>query len=143
MCMRDSNGRPRRPKPSTRSMIDGMDYDRCIRSSPLLATSEKRVVARMKWGNASEKGRSRRFLRHYARADKSRFCNFMHLRHPTKSLVSSLNASQRLSRRKAAASGQETVGEEMGWTPSAARANGGGGGSWRDGGDVGWKPTRQ
>ncbi|KAK1922186.1 splicing factor [Papiliotrema laurentii] len=71
------------------------------------------------------------------------FCNFMHLRHPTKSLVSSLNASQRLSRRKAAASGQDTVGEEMGWTPSAARANGGGGGSWRDGGDVGWKPTRQ
>ncbi|RSH91401.1 hypothetical protein EHS25_009700 [Saitozyma podzolica] len=62
------------------------------------------------------------------------FCNFMHLCHPTKSLVSSLHASQRVSRRKAGddpAAGQG----DMGWTPSAARSGGGGGG----GGDA-WTP---
>jgi splicing factor U2AF subunit len=88
----------------------------------------------MRWENANGKGEFQ-----HDWADHS-FCNFMHLRHPTPSLVSSLNASQRLSRRKAAANGEVKVGEEMGWTPSAAKANGGGWQSNRSGGgDGAWR----
>lgn len=86
------------------------------------------------------------YLPHERGSANGRFCNFMHLRHPTKSLVSSLHASQRLSRRKAAANGETAAGEDMGWTPSAAKENGFGGGSWRgggggDGGDS-WRSRR-
>lgn len=48
----------------------------------------------------------------------------MHLCHPTKSLVSSLHASQRVSRRSGTlngAAGQDS--SELGWTPGAARAD--------------------
>jgi splicing factor U2AF subunit len=54
----------------------------------------------------------------------------MHLCHPNKSLVSSLQASQRLSRRKAGADADAAVQGDMGWTPSAARAGGDGPGGW-------------
>lgn len=54
----------------------------------------------------------------------------MHLCHPTKSLVTSLQSSQRMSRRKAAEAGQDDkdAGGHMGWTPGAAKARQGGGG---------------
>lgn len=68
-----------------------------------------------------------------------RYCNFMHLFHPTKTLVTSLQASQRMSRRKQAAKGELNAGGgDLGWTPSAARAGGGGSG----GGDDVWRPSR-
>lgn len=48
----------------------------------------------------------------------------MHLCHPTKSLVSGLLASQRVSRRKQAANGAipGLEASELGWTPAAALA---------------------
>ncbi|EIW71908.1 splicing factor U2AF 35 kDa subunit [Tremella mesenterica] len=55
------------------------------------------------------------------------FCNFMHLCHPSKSLVSSLQASQRLSRRRNANNGG-TDDQDLGWTPSVAAV-----GEWRPG----------
>ncbi|WVQ66647.1 hypothetical protein V865_002052 [Kwoniella europaea PYCC6329] len=64
------------------------------------------------------------------------FCNFMHLCHPSKSLVKSLEASQRLSRKKKSENGgavEENGG--MGWVPG-----GGGGGEPRDDGPGGWQP---
>lgn len=67
------------------------------------------------------------------------FCNFMHLCHPTKSLVSSVHASQRVSRRSKLGNGGGDGPEaaELGWTPGAARSRGPGG---RD--DGGWGPDR-
>lgn len=64
---------------------------------------------------------------------KSRFCNFMHLCHPTRSLVSALQASQRVSRRRAH-KGAEVDSGDMGWTPAVAA-----GGE----GDLGWMPERR
>lgn len=84
--------------------------------------------------------------------NRAGFCNFMHLFHPSKSLVASLQASQRLSRRKAAASGKGAdANQDMGWTPSSAtvgRDDGPGGwqppSSDRDrNGDLGWVPGRR
>jgi splicing factor U2AF subunit len=67
----------------------------------------------------------------------------MHLCHPTKSLVSSLNASQRMSRRQVAEGAEgATGGGDLGWTPGAAKVlqtverNGGGG-------ELGWVPGRR
>ncbi|KAK6909065.1 hypothetical protein I203_103076 [Kwoniella mangroviensis CBS 8507] len=65
------------------------------------------------------------------------FCNFMHLCHPSKPLVKSLEASQRLSRKKKSENGgpvEENGG--MGWVPGG----GGGGGEPRDDGPGGWQP---
>jgi hypothetical protein len=65
------------------------------------------------------------------------YCNFMHLFHPTKTLVTSLQASQRMSRRKQAARGELNAGGgDLGWTPSAARSAG------QTGGDDVWRPSR-
>lgn len=70
------------------------------------------------------------------------FCNFMHLSHPTPTLVRDLQASQRLERRKLAAqpsAAGATNGDghgDLGWTPAAAV--GGGGGD-----DAGWVPPSQ
>lgn len=64
---------------------------------------------------------------------KNRFCNFMHLCHPTRSLVSALQASQRVSRRRAH-KGAEVDSGGMGWTPAVAA-----GGE----GDLGWMPERR
>lgn len=64
---------------------------------------------------------------------KKRFCNFMHLCHPTRSLVSALQASQRVSRRRAH-KGAEIDSGDMGWTPAVAA-----GGE----GDLGWMPERR
>lgn len=64
---------------------------------------------------------------------KKRFCNFMHLCHPTRSLVSALQASQRVSRRRAQ-KGAEVDSGDMGWTPAVAA-----GGE----GDLGWMPERR
>lgn len=61
------------------------------------------------------------------------FCNFMHLCHPTRSLVSALQASQRVSRRRAH-KGAEVDSGDMGWTPAVAA-----GGE----GDLGWMPERR
>jgi len=75
------------------------------------------------------------------------FCNFMHLCHPTKSLVTSLEASQRMSRRQKSANGAADAVKDMGWVPGAARAADGPGG-WvppvggGDGG-LGWTPGRR
>lgn len=63
----------------------------------------------------------------------NRFCNFMHLCHPTRSLVSALQASQRVSRRRAH-KGAEVDSGDMGWTPAVAA-----GGE----GDLGWMPERR
>ncbi|CAD6584010.1 MAG: hypothetical protein TREMPRED_003713 [Tremellales sp. Tagirdzhanova-0007] len=77
------------------------------------------------------------------------FCNFMHLCHPTKSLVSSLHASQRVSKRAKGANGAGGGGGDMGWTPSAAVARDDGPGGWmpptdRNGGENGgWQPGRR
>lgn len=53
------------------------------------------------------------------------FCNFMHLCHPTKQLVSDLQASQRISRRKNLANGggEAPQSEELGWVPGGAAAD--------------------
>lgn len=72
----------------------------------------------------------------------------MHLCHPTKSLVSSLNASQRVSRRQKSVNGAGAAGGDMGWTPGAAAARSDGPGGWmpppatdRNGhGDGVWQP---
>jgi splicing factor U2AF subunit len=60
----------------------------------------------------------------------------MHLCHPTKSLVSALQASQRISRRKAA-NGGIAGGDtgELGWVPGGGRA------AADDG--LGWVPGRR
>ncbi|WVN89278.1 uncharacterized protein L203_104499 [Cryptococcus depauperatus CBS 7841] len=58
------------------------------------------------------------------------FCNFMHLCHPTKTLVQGLQASQRVSRRRAKRQAADANGGgDMGWTPGAV-----------GGPDVGWMP---
>ncbi|KAL7424480.1 hypothetical protein Q5752_000164 [Cryptotrichosporon argae] len=56
-------------------------------------------------------------------------CNFMHLRHPSKALVKSLDASQRASRRINADKSKTGPSQDLGWTPSAARA-----GAWQPSG---------
>ncbi|WVQ74366.1 hypothetical protein IAR50_003966 [Cryptococcus sp. DSM 104548] len=65
------------------------------------------------------------------------FCNFMHLCHPTKSLVGALQASQRVSRRRNRSKPQqvENGGGDMGWTPDAA-----GQGWMPPAEDLGWMP---
>jgi hypothetical protein len=133
----------------------------------------------MKWGNVNVKGESLSSLHfllsflvpsivlfpHFSSIPSSlrtitqsciqeltdRFCNFMHLCHPTPSLVKSLQASQRLSKRNAAAeAAKEGAGKggDLGWTPGGAKGgaaaswqprNGGGGGG---GGDA-WEPRRR
>ena len=101
----------------------------------------------MSWESVSAKGRSPLQWFGAKEADENRFCNFMHLCHPTKSLVSGLQASQRVSRRRKAANGNTEVSGDMGWTPASAAD---GPGTWqpRNGegagtGEGGWNPNRR
>lgn len=80
-----------------------------------------------------------------------RFCNFMHLSHPSLNLVKSLEHSQRLEMRKVQANPlQDTSGpngnsngngvgggDALGWVPGRMATGGGGGGG---AGDAGWVP---
>ncbi|KAI5452948.1 hypothetical protein NCC49_006482 [Naganishia albida] len=71
------------------------------------------------------------------------FCNFMHLSHPTKSLESSLEHSQRLERRKQASGGGRSGGNapnlppvsNLGWVPPSLQQ------SAPEGGSGGWQPS--
>jgi splicing factor U2AF subunit len=98
---------------------------------------------------------SRRIPKPYANL-LDRFCNFMHLSHPTKSLESSLEHSQRLERRKQASGGGRAGGNapnlppvsNLGWVPPSLQQSApeGGAGGWQPSGGNGdhygesWKP---
>ncbi|OCF34198.1 splicing factor U2AF 35 kDa subunit [Kwoniella heveanensis CBS 569] len=80
------------------------------------------------------------------------FCNFMHLCHPTKNLVRSLDASQRLSRRlkqqangggPGGPGGLNDGGEDLGWVPGGGGGGGSGAAGGGDDGPGGWMPPSE
>ncbi len=125
----------------------GNQVNLCMPSCRLLQTLERLVVVRMKWANvlvAGEYWESSSLhmtiptdYKTFLPFSTCRFCNFMHLSHPSPTLVRDLQASQRLERRKAAIqppSAGATNGDgqgDLGWTPSAVVGGGG---------DAGWVP---
>ncbi|KAJ9119391.1 hypothetical protein QFC24_005624 [Naganishia onofrii] len=99
------------------------------------------VYARYEWEAEAQKAVDDLNNRWYA--GKPLFCNFMHLSHPTKSLESSLEHSQRLERRKQSSGGAAGAPSgnganlpptsNLGWVPPSLQTA-------PEGGPGGWQP---